>query len=54
MVQHEEFQKDYLSISHENFFSKKDCPTTPLEKDHMSSILYALSMGSVINAMIRM
>ena len=47
----ETFKKDYLSIGHENFLSKKDCATTPEEREHMSRILYALVVDSIMYAM---
>ena len=50
----ENFKKDYLSIGQKIFFSKSDCPITPQEREHMSRILYASIVGSIIYAMIYM
>ena len=44
------FKKDYLSISHGITPSKKDCLTTLEERDCMSRILYASTVGSIIYA----
>ena len=45
-------KKDYLSIGHEIFLSKRDCPTTPQKREDMSIILYTSTVGSIIYAMI--
>ena len=45
------FKKGYLLIGYEIFFSKKDCPTTPQEREHMSKISYASTMDSIMYAM---
>ena len=45
-------QKDYLSISYRITISKKDCPTTPQKREHMSRIPYASIVGSIVYAMI--
>ena len=46
------FKKGYLLISHEISLSKKDCPTTPQERERMSRISYVLVVGSIMYAMI--
>ena len=46
------FKKNYLSIGHEITLSKKDCLTTPEERECMSRIPHASIMGSIIYAMI--
>ena len=48
----ENFKKDYLLIGQKKFFSKSDCLTTPQEKEHMSRILYASAVGSIMYAII--
>ena len=45
------FKKDYLLIGHEITLFKKDCPTTPEERERMSRIPYALIVGSIIYTM---
>ena len=45
------FKKDYLPIGQEIFFLKNDCPTTPQEREHMSLILYASIVGSIMCTM---
>ena len=47
----ENFKTGYLSIGHEISLSKKDCPITPQEKEHMSRISYTLTVGSIIYVM---
>ena len=47
----ENFKKDYLPIGHEISLSKKDCPTTPEEREHMSRVPYASIVGSIMYAM---
>ena len=47
----ENFKKDYLPIGYEIFFLKKDYPTTPQEREHMSRILYASIVGSIMYVM---
>ena len=44
-------KKGYLLMGHGNTFSKKDCPTTPEERECMSRIPYALIMRSIMYAM---
>ena len=48
----ENFKKCYLSIGHGISLSKKDCPTTPEERECMSRISYTLIVGSIMYAMI--
>ena len=45
------FKKNYLSIGHGIILSKKDCPTTPEERECMSRISYASTVGSIMYAM---
>ena len=45
------FKKSYLSIGHRITLSKKDYPTTPKEREHMSRILYASIVRSIMYAM---
>ena len=45
------FMKDYFLIGHEITLSKKNCPTTSQAREHMSRILYASIVGSIIYAM---
>ena len=47
----ENFKKGYLSIGHGIFLSKRDCPTTPQERERMGRIPYALTVGSIMYAM---
>ena len=44
----ENFKKGYLSICHGISLSKRDCPTTPQEREHMSRISYASTVGSIM------
>ena len=48
----ENSKKGYLSIGHGISLSKRDCPTTPQERECMDRILYALIVGSIMYAMI--
>ena len=48
----ENFKKNYLSIGHKITLSKKDCPTTPEERECMSRIPHVSTVGSMIYAMI--
>ena len=43
-------KKGYLSIGHGITLSKKDCPTTPEERENMSRIPYASVVGSIMYA----
>ena len=45
------FKKGYLLMGHEITLSKRDCPTTPQERKHMSKISYILVVGSIMYAM---
>ena len=45
------FKNDYLSIGFEITLSKKDCVTTPEEREHMSRVPYASVVGSIMHAM---
>ena len=45
------FKKNYLSIGQEIFLSKRDCPITPEEREHISRISYASTVGSIMYAM---
>ena len=47
----ENFKKGYLPIGHGIFLSKRDCPTTPQERERMGRILYASAVGSIMYAM---
>ena len=47
----ENSKKGYLSIGHEISLSKRDCPTTPQEREHMSRIPYASIVDSIIYVM---
>ena len=47
----ENFKKGYLPIGHVISLSKKDCPTTPEERERMSRVSYASAVGSIIYAM---
>ena len=47
----ENFKKGYLSIGHGITLSKKDCVITLEEREHMSRILYASAVGSIIYTM---
>ena len=44
------FKKGYLPIDHEINLSKKDCLTTPEEREHMSRISYASVVRSIMYA----
>ena len=44
------FKKGYFPISHEITLSKKDCPTTPKEREHISRIPYASTVRSIMYA----
>ena len=44
-------KKGYLSIDHGISLSKKNCPTTPQERERMGRILYALIVRSIMYAM---
>ena len=46
----ENSKKGYLSIGRRITLSKKDYVTTPEEREHMSRILYASTVGSIIYA----
>ena len=41
------FKMGYLPIGHEISLSKKDCPTTPEERERMSRVPYASIVGSI-------
>ena len=41
-------KRDYLLIGHRIILSKKDCPTTPEERERMSRIPYASIMRSIM------
>ena len=45
------FKKGYLPIGHRISLSKRDCLTTPQERERMGRILYALAVGSIMYAM---
>ena len=45
------FKKDYLPIGHGITLFKKNYPTTPEEKERMSRIPYASTVGSIMYAM---
>ena len=47
----ENSKKGYLSIGHRIILSKKDCATTPEEREHVSRFSYALVVGSIMFAM---
>ena len=47
----ENSKNSYLSIGQEISLSKKDCPITPEEREHMSRISYASVMESIMYAM---
>ena len=47
----ENSKKGYLSIGHGIKLSKKDCATTPEEREHMSRIPYASVVGSIMYTM---
>ena len=48
----ENSKKGYLSIGHGIKLSKKDCVTTPKERERMSRIPYASAVGSIMYAML--
>jgi ATP-binding cassette subfamily B (MDR/TAP) protein 1 len=48
----EEEKKGFLPMSHGIHLSKTQCPSTTDERERMSRILYALSIGSIMYAMI--
>ena len=45
-------KKGYLSIGYEITLSKKDCMTTPEERERMSSVSYASAIGFIMHTMI--
>ena len=45
-------KRGYLPIGQEIFLSKKDCLMNLEEREHMNRILYALTVGSIMYAMI--
>ena len=45
------FKRGYLPIGHGITLSKKNCLTTPEEREHMSRIPYASAVGSIMYAM---
>ena len=47
----ENSKKGYLPIGQRISLSKKDCPTTPEERECMSRVPYALTVGSIMYAM---
>ena len=47
----ENSKKGYLPIGHGISLSKKDCPTTPEERERMSRVPYASAVGSIMYAM---
>ena len=47
----ENSKKGYLSIAFGVTLSKKDCATTPEEREHMSRVPYASAVGSIMYAM---
>ena len=48
----EKSKKGYLLIGHGIKLSKKDCVTTPKERERMSRIPYASTVGSIMYAML--
>ena len=44
------FKKGYLLIGHGITLFKKDCLTTPEEREHMSRIPYASTVGCIMYA----
>ena len=46
----ENSKKGYLLIGHEISLSKKDCPTTPEERERMRRVPYASAVGSIMYA----
>ena len=47
----ENSKKGYLLIGHEISLSKRDCSTTPQERERMGRIPYASVVGSIMYAM---
>ena len=47
----ENSKKGYLPIGHGIFLSKRNCLTTPQERERMGRILYALAVASIMYAM---
>ena len=47
----ENSKKGYLPIGHGISLSKKDCPTTPEERERMSRVSYTSAVGSIMYAM---
>ena len=47
----ENSKKGYLPIGHGINLSKRDCPTTPQERERMSRVPYASVVGSIMHAM---
>ena len=47
----ENFKKGYLPIGQGSSLSKKDCLTTPEERERMSRVPYASAVGSIMYAM---
>ena len=47
----ENFKKDYLPIDQGISLSKKDCSTTPEERERISRVPYASAVGSIMYAM---
>ena len=45
-------KNDYLSIGFGITLSKKDCVTTPEERERMSRVSYASAIGSIMHTMI--
>ena len=45
------FKKGYLLIGHRITLSKKDCMTTPEEREHMNRIPYTSAVGPIMYAM---
>ena len=48
----EDFKNDYLPIGSEITLFKKDCVTTPEERERMSRVPYASTIGSIMHIMI--
>ena len=46
------FKKGYLLIGHGIFFSKRDCSTTPQEREHLSRVLYVSVVDAIMYTMI--
>ena len=47
----ENFKKGYLPIGHVISLSKRDCPTTPQERERMGRISYTSTVGSIMYVM---